>query len=81
MLNTTQGTLSATVDGKHVPLLAVSFAPVALTTSGSEIVASGITSTITTSAAVLLDARLVVKVFTKGLPVGTLTAYSTGKIA
>ncbi len=78
MLNTTQGTLSATVDGKHVPLLAVSFA---LTTSGSEIVASGITLTITTSAAVLLDARLVVKVFTKGLPVGALTAYSTGKIA
>ena len=81
VLNTTQGTLSATVNGKHVPLLAVSLAAMARTTSGSEIVASGITSTITTSAAVLLDARLVVKVFTKGLPVGTLTVYITGKPA
>ena len=81
VLNTTQGTLSATVNGKHVTLLAVSLTAMARTTSGSEIVASGITSTITTSAAVLLDARLVVKVFTKGLPIGTLTAYITGKTA
>ncbi len=81
VLTTTQGILSAIVNGNRVPLLAVSLARMTRTASGSEIVASGITSTITTSAAVLLDARLVVKVFTKGLPVGALTAYVTGKPA
>jgi hypothetical protein len=81
VLNTTQGTLSATVSGKQVPLLAVSLAKLARTTSGSEIVATGITSTINTAAAVLLDAKLVVKVFTPGLPIGALTVYVTGKPA
>ena len=81
VLNTTKGILSATVHGKQVPLLAVNLSKMARTTSGSEIVASGITSTIETSAAVLLDAGLVVKVFTKGLPIGALTAYVTGKTA
>ena len=81
VLNTTTGVLSATVHGKQVPLLAVSLSTMARTTSGSEIVASGITSTIETSAAVLLDAGLVVKVFTKGLPIGALTVYVTGKSA
>ncbi len=81
VLNTTTGILSATVSGKQVPLLAVNLSKMARTTSGSEIVASGITSTIETSAAVLLDARLVVKVFTKGLPIGALTVYVTGKSA
>ena len=81
VLNTTTGVLSATVHGKKVSLLAVSLSTMARTTSGSEIVASGITSTIETSAAVLLDAGLVVKVFTKGLPIGALTVYITGKSA
>ena len=78
VLNTTQGTLSATVSGKQVPLLAVNLSKMARTTSGSEIVATGITSTINTAAAVLLDAKLLVKVFTKGLPIGALTVYVTG---
>ena len=78
VLNTTQGILSATVSGKQVPLLAVNLSKMARTTSGSEIVATGITSTINTAAAVLLDAKLVVKVFTKGLPIGALTVYVTG---
>ena len=78
VLNTTQGTLSATVSGKQIPLLAVNLSKMARTTSGSEIVASGITSTINTATAVLLDAKLVVKVFTPGLPVGALTVYVTG---
>ena len=78
VLNTTQGTLSATVSGKQIPLLAVNLSKMARTTSGSEIVASGITSTINTATAVLLDAKLVVKVFTQGLPVGALTVYVTG---
>jgi hypothetical protein len=81
VLNTTLGILTATVDGKHVPLLVVNLSKMARTTSGSEIVASGITSTIATSAAVLLDAKLVVKVFTKGLPIGALTVYITSKTA
>ena len=81
VLNTTLGTLSATVNGKRVPLLAVDLAKMARTTSGSEIIASGITSTINTAAALLLDAKLVVKVFTKGLPIGALTVYVTGKPA
>ena len=81
VLNTTKGTLSATVSGKQVPLLAVNLSKMARTTSGSEIVASGITSTINTATAVLLDAKLVVKVFTKGLPIGALTVYVTGKPA
>ena len=78
VLNTTQGTLSATVSGKQVPLLAVNLSKMARTTSGSEIAATGITSTINTATAVLLDAGLVVKVFTKGLPIGALTVYVTG---
>ena len=78
VLNTTQGILSATVSGKQVPLLAVNLSKMARTTSGSEIVATGITSTINTATAVLLDAKLVVKVFTKGLPIGALTVYATG---
>ena len=81
VLSTTRGVLSATVNGKSVPLLAVSLAKMIRTPFGGEIVASGITSTITTSAAVLLDARLIVKVFSKGLPVGALTVYITGKPA
>ena len=81
VLNTTLGTVSATVNGKQVPLLAVDLSKMARTTSGSEIVASGITSTINTAAAVLLDAKLVVKVFTKGLPIGALTVYVTGNPA
>ena len=81
VLNTTTGVLSATVYGKQVPLLAVNLSKMARTTSGSEIVATGITSTIETSAAVLLDAKLVVKVFTKGLPIGALSVYVTGKSA
>ena len=81
VLNTTQGTLSATVYGKQVPLLAVSLSKMARTTSGSEIAATGITSTINTAAAVLLDAKLVVKVFTPGLPIGALAVYVTGKSA
>ena len=81
VLNTTQGILSATVSGKQVPLLAVNLSKMARTTSGSEIVATGITSTINTAAAVLLDAKLVVKVFTKGLPIGALSVYATGKPA
>jgi len=81
VLNTTQGILSATVNGKHVPLLAVNLSKMIRTTSGSEIIASGISSTIATSAAVLLDAKLVVKVFTKGLPIGALTVYVTSKPA
>jgi len=81
VLNTTVGILSATVNGKHVPLLVVNLSKMARTTSGSEIVASGITSTIATSAAVLLDAKLVVKVFTKGLPIGALTVYVTSSPA
>ena len=78
VLNTTKGTLSATVSGKQIPLLVVNLSKMARTTSGSEIVASGITSTINTATAVLLDAKLVVKVFTKGLPIGALTVYVTG---
>jgi len=78
VLNTTKGTLSATVSGKQIPLLAVNLSKMARTTSGSEIVASGITSTINTATAVLLDAKLVVKVFTPGLPIGALTVYVTG---
>ena len=78
VLNTSQGILSATVSGKQVPLLAVNLSKMARTTSGSEIVATGITSTINTATAVLLDAKLVVKVFTKGLPIGALTVYATG---
>ena len=78
VLNTTKGTLSATVSGKQIPLLAVNLSKMARTTSGSEIVATGITSTINTATAVLLDAKLVVKVFTPGLPVGALTVYVTG---
>jgi len=81
VLNTTQGILSATVSGKQVPLLAVNLSKMARTTSGSEIVATGITSTINTAAAVLLDAKLVVKVFTKGLPIGALSVYVTGTSA
>jgi hypothetical protein len=49
--------------------------------SSDLIVATGITSTINTSTAVLLDAKLAVKVFTKGLPIGALTVYVTGKPA
>ena len=78
VLNTTQGTLSATVSGKQIPLLVVNLSKMARTTSGSEIVATGITSTINTATAVLLDAKLAVKVFTKGLPIGALTVYVTG---
>ena len=81
VLNTTLGTLSATVNGKRVPLLAVDLTKMVRTTSGSEVIARGITSTINTAAAVLLDAKLVVKVFTKGLPIGALTVYVTGKPA
>ena len=81
VLNTTLGTLSATVNGKQVPLLAVDFAKMTRTMSGSEVTAKGITSTINTAAALLLDAKLVVKVFTKGLPIGALTVYVTGKPA
>ena len=81
VLNTTQGTLSATVSGKQIPLLAVSLSKMARTTSGSEIVATGITSTINTATAVLLDAKLVVKVFTPGLPIGALSVYVAGKPA
>jgi hypothetical protein len=79
VLNTTLGTLFATVNGKQVPLLAVDFAKMSRTTSGSEVTAKGITSTINTAAAVLLDAKLLVKVFTKGLPIGALTVNVTGK--
>ena len=78
VLNTTKGVLSATVSGKQIPLLAVNLSKMARTTSGSEIVATGITSTINTATAVLLDAKLVVKVFTPGLPIGALTVYVTG---
>jgi hypothetical protein len=81
VLSTTRNVLSATVNGKSVPLLTVSLAKMIGTPFGGEIVASGITSTISTSAAVLLDARLIVKVFSKGLPMGALTAYITGKPA
>ncbi len=81
VLNTTQGTLSATVYGKQIPLLAVSLSKMTRTTSGSEIVATGITSTINSSAAALLDAKLAVKVFTPGLQIGALTVYVTGKPA
>ena len=81
VLNTTQGILSATVSGKQIPLLAVNLSKMARTTSGSEIAATGITSTINTATAVLLDAKLVVKVFTKGLPIGALSVYVTGKPA
>src|SRR5512135_2809285 len=75
VLNTTQRTLSATVNGKQVPLLAVDLSKMVRTTRGRLIVASGITSTLTRSAVVLLDARLRVTVFTRTLPIGTLTAY------
>jgi hypothetical protein len=81
VLSTTRGVLSATVNGKSVPLLVVNLAKMVRVPFGNEIVASGITSTITTSAAVLLDARLAVAVFSKGLPAGTLTVYITGKPA
>jgi hypothetical protein len=81
VLSTTRDVLSATVNGKSVPLLTVSLAKMIGTPFGGEIVASGITSTISASAAVLLDARLIVKVFSKGLPVGALTANITGKPA
>lgn len=81
VLSTTRGVMSATVNGKSIPLFAVSLAKMIPVPFGSEIVASGITSTATTSAAVLLDERLAVKVFAKGLPTGTLTAYITGKPA
>ena len=81
VLNTNQGILSATVQGHHVPLLAVDLTHLVRTTSGSEIVASGITSTLVASAAVLLDGKLATTVFTKGLPIGSLTTYLTGKPA
>jgi hypothetical protein len=81
VLSTSRNVLSATVNGKSAPLLTVSLAKMIGTPFGGEIVASGITSTISTSAAVLLDARLIVKVFSKGLPMGALTAYITGKPA
>src|SRR5512144_2278369 len=81
VLNTTQRTLSATVNGKQVPLLVVDLSKMVRTTRGRLIVASGITSTLTRSAVVLLDARLRVTVFTRTLPIGTLTAYVTGNAA
>lgn len=81
VLNTGQGVLSATVQGKQVPLLAVNLTHLVRTTSGSQITASGITSTLIPSAAVLLNGQLATTVFTQGLPIGTLTAYLTGKPA
>lgn len=81
VLNTTQSTLSATVQGKQVPLLAVNLTHLVRTTSGSEIIASGITSTLIPSAAVLLNGQLATTIYTQGMPIGTLTAYLTGKPA
>ena len=81
VLNTNQGILSATVLGHQTPLLAVNLTHLVRTTSGSEIIASGITSTLVPSAAVFLDGKLATTVFTKGLPIGTLTTYLTGKPA
>ena len=46
VLNTTQRTLSATVNGKQVPLLAVDLFKMVRTTRDRLIVASGITSTL-----------------------------------
>ena len=81
VLNTNQGILFATVLGHQAPLLAVSLTHMVRTTSGSEIIGSGITSTLIPSAAVFLNGTLATTVFTKGLPIGTLTTYLTGKSA
>ena len=81
VLNTNQSILSATVLGHQTPLLAVNLTHLVRTTSGSEIIASGITSTLIPSAAVFLDGALATTVFTEGLPIGTLTTYLTGKPA
>ena len=81
VLNTNQGILFATVLSHQAPLLAVNLTHLVRTTSGSEIIASGITSTLIPSAAVFLNGTLATTVFTKGLPIGTLTTYLTGKPA
>lgn len=81
VLNTGQGVLLATVQGKQVQLLAVNLTHLVRTTGSNQIIASGITSTLVPSAAVLLNGQLDTTVFTPGLPIGTLTAYLTGKPA
>jgi hypothetical protein len=77
-INTLSRTLTAMVNGRRVPLLAVDFTHMARTTSGSEIIASGITTSLNASGAVLLDHGLVTTVFTRGMAIGTVTVYVTG---
>ena len=81
MLNTVRSTLFATVQGSQIPLLAVDLTHLVRTPSGSEIIATGITSALIPSAAVLLNGQLATSVYTQGMPIGTLTAYLTGKPA
>jgi hypothetical protein len=81
VLNTVRSTLFATVQGSQIPLLAVDLTHLVRTSSGSEIIASGISSTLIPSAAVLLNGQLATTVYTQGMPIGALTAYLTGKPA
>ena len=81
MLSTTTGLLTGTVNGKKVPLLDVSFAKMSRTGSGSQVTLGGITSTLNTAAAALLDGKLLVTTFRKGQPIGTLTANVTSSEA
>ena len=78
VLNTTSGLLSGTVQGKQVALLAVDLSRMVRTTSGSQIVASGITWTVIPTAAASLNGQLTVAAFQRGSVVGTLTTYVTG---
>ena len=63
VLSTTTGLLTGTVHGKKAPLLDVSLAKMSRTISGSQVTLSGITSTLNTAAAVLLDGQLRVTAF------------------
>jgi hypothetical protein len=77
VVDTTAGTLTATVGEGQVPLLALDLSGLERSMEGDVIVASGIDATLAGEAATALNEAFGVEAFTEGLAIGTVTVRAT----
>jgi hypothetical protein len=77
VIDTTEGTLTATAGGDQIPLLAVDLSTLERSDDMGTIVLEGIGTTLSAEAAVALNDTFEVEIFEEGIPIGTVTVRAT----
>ena len=77
VINTTDGTLTATAGGDEIPLLAVDLTALERSDDMGTIVLEGISTSLSAEAAIAMNDTFGVDLFEEGIPIGTVTVRAT----